>query len=202
MSLLHGAAFGALFVFTIGPTFFAILQSSLSRGFAAGAMTAAGISICDISYATMATLGLSSLIENDTFRWWLALVGGILLFVFGVISIIRKPQLKTISDDSEQGSLSKYFVKGVLINGVNPFVIIFWMGIVGMSSANWGYIGLDQYLFIAGMLVMILSSDLLKSFLANRLRVWITLKRITLINRIVGVALILFSFQLFYETIK
>lgn len=202
MSLLHGAAFGALFVFTIGPTFFAILQSSLSRGFAAGAMTAAGISICDISYATLAALGLSSLIENETFRWWLALVGGLLLFVFGILSIVRKPQLQTISDEGDAGSLGKYFVKGVLINGINPFVIIFWMGIVGMSSVNWGYVGLDQYLFIIGMLVMILSSDLLKSFLANRLRVWITLDRIKIINRVVGVALVLFSFQLFYETIK
>ena len=60
MSFLHGVAFGALFVLTIGPTFFAILQSSLSRGFTAGVMTALGISICDISYATLASLGLSS----------------------------------------------------------------------------------------------------------------------------------------------
>ncbi|MEQ9298135.1 MAG: LysE family transporter [Cyclobacteriaceae bacterium] len=202
MSLLHGVAFGALFVFTIGPTFFAILQSSLSRGFTAGVMTALGISICDISYATLASLGLSNLIENESFRWWLALIGGTLLFVFGIVSMVKKPQLSTISDEGEKGGLSKFFIKGVLINGINPFVVIFWMGIVGMSTVNWGYTGWDQHLFIIGMLGMILSTDILKSFLANRLRTWITMKRITIINRVVGAALVLFSLQLFYETIK
>ena len=201
MSLLHGVAFGALFVFTIGPTFFAILQSSLSRGFTAGVMTALGISICDISYATLASLGLSSLIENETFRWWLALIGGLLLFVFGIVSIVRKPQLSTISDEGAKGGLGKYFMKGVLINGINPFVVIFWMGIIGMSTVNWGYTGWDQHLFIIGMLIMILGTDITKSFLANRLRTWITMKRITIINKIVGAALILFSLQLFYETL-
>lgn len=202
MSFLHGMAFGALFVFTIGPTFFAILQSSLSRGFIAGAATAIGISICDISYATLASLGLSSLIENESFRWWLALIGGVLLFVFGIVSIFKKPELSTIADEGEKGGLGKFFLKGILINGINPFVIIFWMGIIGMTTVNWGYTGLDQQLFIIGMLVMILSTDMLKSFLANRLRIWITVQRIAIINKVVGVALIVFSLQLFYETVK
>lgn len=202
MSFLHGVAFGALFVFTIGPTFFAILQSSLSKGFVAGAATALGISVCDISYATLASMGLSQLVENESFRWWLALIGGVLLFVFGVISMVRKPEMATIADEGDKGGLGKYFLKGVLINGINPFVVIFWMGIIGMTTVNWGYSGWEQHLFIIGMLSMILSTDMLKSFLANRLRIWITMKRIALINKIVGAALVLFSFQLFYETIK
>lgn len=197
--ILHGALFGLLFVFTFGPTFFTILQSSLSRGFKAGAVTALGVSLCDIAYATIASLGLASLIENDTFSWWLAVIGGGLLFLFGVASLIKKPTFTPVDETLEKGNLWQYFVKGLIINGINPFVIVFWMSIIGLASVNWGYEGTDRNMFVVGMLVMIFSTDLIKSFLANRLRRLITPKRLLMLNRVIGVALIVFSGQLFYS---
>lgn len=202
MALLHGMAFGALFVFTFGPTFFTILQSSLNRGFLAGALVALGISLCDITYATLAVLGMSQLIDNVEFKWWLALGGGIVLFLLGVASFFKKPKIQNMNEASDKSGLYRFFIKGVLINGVNPFVIIFWMGMVGMTSVQWGYEGVDRNFFIAGMLTMILTTDLIKSFLANRLRKWITVKRIILLQKIIGIALVAFSMQLFWEVLK
>lgn len=200
--ILHGAGFGLLFVFTFGPTFFTILQSSLSRGFKAGVLTVLGISLCDISYATIASLGLSNLLESETFKWRLGLVGGIMLLVFGVVSLFKKAKVQAVDEHLESGNLWKYFLKGLVVNGINPFVIIFWMSIIGMSSVKWGYVGADQKLFIIGMLSTILLTDLIKCFLAHRLRSIITPQRISILNKVIGAALIIFSVQLFYETFK
>jgi threonine/homoserine/homoserine lactone efflux protein len=203
MAYFHGVGIGLLFVFTFGPTFFAILQSSIARGFKAGALTALGISLCDIVYSTIATQGLKGVEISENIKWWLAIVGGIALLILGLLSFFTKPKITPVDPQLRLDSpMYRYFVKGLIINGLNPFVIFFWMGMAGSASVNWGYSDFQTQIFVIGMLSSILTTDLLKSFLANRIRRWVTPARIAILNKVIGIALILFSLQLFYEVLK
>jgi threonine/homoserine/homoserine lactone efflux protein len=203
MAFIHGVGIGLLFVFTFGPTFFAILQSSIARGFKAGALTALGISLCDIVYSTIATQGLKGVEISEDIKWWLALIGGFALLALGLISFFAKPKITPVDPQlAIDGPMYQYFIKGLVINGLNPFVIFFWMGMAGTASVNWGYSDFQTQIFIIGMLSAILTTDFLKSFLANRIRRWVTPARIALLNKVVGIALIVFSLQLFYQVIK
>lgn len=203
MAYFHGVAIGLLFVFTFGPTFFAILHSSIAKGFKAGALTALGISFCDIVYSTIATQGLKGVEITDDIKWWLALVGGFALLILGLISFFTKPKIVPVDPQLDSDSpMYQYFVKGLVINGLNPFVIFFWMGMAGSASVNWGYSDFQTQIFVFGMLSSILTTDFIKSFLANRIRRWVTPSRIGILNKVIGIALILLSIQLFYEVLK
>jgi threonine/homoserine/homoserine lactone efflux protein len=86
----------------------------------------------------------------------------------------------------------------LVLNGFNPFIIIFWLGLVGVVAVNYEYDQSEQRYFFVGVLITIFISDVLKAFLANRLRTFVTPKRILIMNRAVAVILVLFGVNLIY----
>src|SRR5689334_16296992 len=90
MIVLNGIKLGIVLAFLIGPVFFAIIQTSVERGFTKGVLVSIGVSISDIFYVLICCLGLIQLIENDTFRQNMAYVGGSILILFGLYYAIIK----------------------------------------------------------------------------------------------------------------
>ena len=107
----------------------------------------------------------------------------------------RSPKLYK---ENPQGKVDKsyltYLLKGFVLNGLNPFILVFWMGIIGIVAVKYDYSFYQQIYFFAGVLTTILGMDVSKAFLANRLRSVITPKFILILNRSVGFILIIFCF--------
>lgn len=84
-------------------------------------------------------------------------------------------------------------LKGFVINGMTPMVLFFWVATVSFATVHFGYAsGQDFSLFFLGMLGTILSTDILKAFLADKVRRLITPRSMTIMNILIG--LILFGF--------
>ncbi|AHM59532.1 lysine exporter protein (lyse/ygga) [Flammeovirgaceae bacterium 311] len=192
----YGVIFGLGLTLMIGPVFFALIQTSIERGFRSGATMAVGIALSDAIYMVVASLGVAVLASSPIFQAWLGLVGGFILLAFGVANTRKK--LKQPSNTvaaSDSGNYIRQILKGFLLNGINPFVLLIWFG-VGVAVMNYNL--QQKILFFGGSLLTVLLTDFLKAFLANKLRRWLTPGFMNRMNKLVGVALIIFSIKLFY----
>lgn len=196
---LNGLLFGLIFIFSFGPGFFSLIQTSVQKGMTKAVFLAFGIFLSDVIYVSSSLLGVVSLLETEGVKMWIAICGTVVLISYGIYSWYKKPKIYPDNVDSGiDTSHIKYLLKGLLLNGLNPFILLFWVGIIGFVSVNHDYSFTDQAIFFGGVLTTILSMDLGKAFLANRLRTVITPKSILIMNRSVGIILILFGLRILF----
>ncbi|MEQ8473198.1 MAG: LysE family transporter [Marinoscillum sp.] len=194
-----GLLFGLIFIFSIGPAFFSLIQTSVQKGLKKSMLLALGISLSDILYVILAIMGVSSLLERPITKLWLGIVGTVILIVYGVYSWFKKPKVyKDEIENKKDLSYLKYVAKGFILNGFNPFIVVFWVSIIGLVATNYDFTYFQQIYFFAGVLTTILCTDITKAFIAHRLRSMVTPRKILILNRSVGVILILFGMQMIY----
>lgn len=197
--VFNGVKFGVVLAFLIGPVFFTIIQTSIERGFWKGALVALGVSVSDTLYVAICYLGLFQFLNDPKFRTNMAYVGGAILILFGLYHLLiksRKAHIVTVQTVSENRSF-KYFLKGFVINGVSPMVLIFWVATLSMATVEMGYSGgWELFIFFVALLVTVLATDLIKAYLADKLRSLITHRFLMIMNVGVGIFLIIFGIQL------
>jgi len=194
--LFEGVALGLIVSVTIGPAFFAIIQTGLSRGFMPGFFMALGISVSDITLIVICYLGASMIFDNPDNKLYIGLIGGVLLIIFGMVTFTRKPEIllrrsSKYKTPKKPGPLT-FFFKGYFINVLNPFLILFWLTAMGWVSSKAAEGELLNYAitFFAGAIGMIFLMDLLKSFIGGKIKRFLRPRYILWINRIVGILLV------------
>lgn len=195
----QGVLFGLLLALLIGPVFFALIQTSIEKGFPSGAGMAVGIAASDSMYVLIASFGVAIISESQNFQVVLGLFGGIIMLLFGFTSMFKKVKEQSPGTRSgESNDLMKQIVKGFLLNGINPFVLLFWIGVATMVNLTYQYTFNLQVGFFSGIILTVLLLDLIKAYAANKLRRLLTPQFLSWMNRIVGIVLILSSLRLFY----
>lgn len=199
--IFNGVELGIVLTFLVGPVFFAILQTSIERGFWRGVLVALGVSLSDILYVIICYFGLAQVMADSSLKVYLAYGGGILLISFGLYQLAVKS--RSLPADPERPMVVKrfyrYTIKGFLINGMTPMVLFFWIGAVSLATVDFGYSKNGEFaLFFASVLVTVLMTDILKAFLADKLRRLLTPKLLMIMNIILGVVLIFFGCRLMW----
>jgi len=199
-AILLGLGYGLGLAFLPGPAFFKLIQTSLEKGFKPAAFIAAGIAISDFIYVVLVYSGVSSIIENETFKFGLGAGGGVILIAFGLTSVFKKRthRPKTADLDIKRENVGMLF-KGLAINFMNPGALFFWLATVSAAHIN-SNIGWEHFGFFAAILISLLSTDLLKAILARRISFLLTERLMRRLNIIIGVALILFGAKMLVET--
>jgi threonine/homoserine/homoserine lactone efflux protein len=87
-------------------------------------------------------------------------------------------------------------LKGFFLNGINPFVLFFWISIVSKVSIDFQYSNNQALGFFVALVLTVFIADVLKSHFATKLREIVTARLMKIMNRVVGVALILFALKL------
>ncbi len=196
--LLKGLVFGVVLALLIGPVFFTLIQTSIERGFVKGIFVAIGVSLSDIFYITIVYMGLSKLLESNGTQVYLAYVGGIILVCFGVYYVFIKSRrnFKELVNIPANRNVLRYIIKGFVINGLSPFVLIFWIGAVGLASSEFGYTGNDIILFFIAVVATVFITDLIKVWLAGLFRNLMTPQVMRAMNVAIGLVLIFFGGRL------
>jgi len=191
-----GIAAGLVFSISFGPVFVAITETSLRRGFMAGAAVALGVAISDVIYVVVILMGLSNLLEDPRFESVFALVGGMLLLLIGISLLVKKGVMGARVDKKRRHVGS--FFKGFLINSLHPYVPIFWLGVVASVKSQLNLDKSSDVQFFAGVLTTMLVVDVLKSYMAEVLR-----KRVapyaTIVFRIIGGIFFVFGLKLLFD---
>lgn len=182
----------------IGPVFFMLLNTSIKKGFKPAAYLAAGVALSDIVFISVASFGSSRIETISGQDLLIGYAGGILLIIFGLVTIFKKARVSSealeLPDDSK--TLLIDTLKGFMMNTLNPFVLIFWLGVAGALHTGSITSKFDQVVFFSTVIVTVFSTDLLKAFLATRLKKLLTARLLLWLNRISGFGLIIFGIRL------
>lgn len=193
----NGFLFGLLLCILIGPVFFALLQNAIEKGFWAGFFMAIGIALSDAIYILVISLGVSSFLKDENFQKWMGGIGGLIMLVFGAYYLLKPVPRQRVIHLVHQTNGIRQVLKGFLLNAINPFVFLFWLGIISKVNLSYGYQDNDLILFFSVLIATVFICDLLKSHYAGKLRDLVTVRFMKIMNRVVGLALILFSIRLF-----
>ena len=196
-AFLHGLLFGLGFIIFLGPVFFYLLKNALEKGFWVGFFIALGIVIGDLVCVVICSLGAVPFFNNPDNQFWIGIIGSLILLGLG-IKFLVKPDTKTKSAESpipqkiSKRNYVSYFIQGFLINFVNPFVFVIWIGIIGYAETEYGY-GKDMLAFFIAALLGIFSTDLLKAYFAHKIKKFLTQRFMRNLSRVFGVILIVFG---------
>jgi threonine/homoserine/homoserine lactone efflux protein len=195
-AVLKGIAFGLVLAMLIGPVFFALIETSIEKGFFKGIFVAIGISLSDTLYIVVSYFGLTNLLAEQTLEKYLGYVGGVILIGFGIFSFFKSLKKKAMNLKLKSKSLKRYIFRGFIINGLNPMVLFFWIGAIGLATVEYQLKGNNILTFFATIILTVFLSDVLKAYLAHKLRVFVTRKLIRTMNIITGMAMIIFGIHL------
>jgi len=201
--LLEGIILGLTLAIMIGPAFFTLLQTSVHRGFRSGAILALGIFLSDLTLVYLSYLGAANILGDKENQLYFGIIGGVVLIGFGIYTFTRKvlpAEMDPETNDRIPGPLT-YLVKGYFLNIANPFLWLFWVGVVVAVSSNYGIRTSGMFIFFGGLLGTVLVTDLFKCFVAHHIKRFLTAKILTIINRVVGVFLVLFGLLLIVRVI-
>ena len=201
---LEGTALGfsLAFLFGFGPAFFALIQTGIYRGFIPAFLLAFGILLNDAAIISLTVLGSTEILSKIDNYEIIGIVGGIIIIVFGVVTYRRSGEFESNEDDLElsQPKYIVYITKGFLLNLVNPFVWIFWLGIVVGITARFSANATNVFIFFTGTLSIVFLTDIFKGFMAARLKRYLTDKFLIVINKIAGIALVGFGIFLIIKS--
>src|SRR5215217_8705723 len=97
-AVISGIGIGLILTFITGPVFFALIKTSIERGFHAGVYMALGVVCSDIVFVGAILFG-SQLFEVSAQTKTIAgIVGSTILFIVGVRYIIKKVKLNYSND--------------------------------------------------------------------------------------------------------
>ena len=187
--------------FGFGPAFFALVQTSIHRGFGPAALLAIGIFLNDVVMVVLCLMGAVQIVTAPSNYIWFGISSGVILIIFGLVTYNRKVSTPSESadDDMELPVQMKgprwftYIAKGFFMNIVNPFVWIFWVGVVVGISARMGGDETRLTTFFSGTLITVLLGDLLKAYGAYSIKRFFTTRMIGMLNKIAGIGLIIFA---------
>ncbi|MGZ3862828.1 MAG: LysE family translocator [Bacteroidia bacterium] len=205
-AIYEGLLLGLFLAFSIGPAFFALINTGISYGFRSGAALALGIFFSDLFFVLVTVslihYGMSDLLTDPKSQAFLGVIGGVVLIVYGAFHFFNN-NIK-VDDDNNQLEIVApkgyiLLIKGFFLNMFNPFVWIFWIATTTAISSKYEFHLYRIIIFFASALGMVISTDLLKTFVAGKIKSILNVKMMLRVRHISGALLIAFGLYLIYK---
>ena len=199
-AILLGLGAGIISSFLTGPVFFAMIKTSIEKGFMAGFSLALGVIISDVILIGLVLFGSQFLVYQDSFDKYIGVFGGIFLLAVGVYYLFS-----TVSINYENNTIMKiskrgYLIKGFLMCILTPSTLMFWIIVSGIISVKLNN-RLNEKLFCFFIVMATqLAIDSLKSYYSSKLRYHIKEDTLSKLNKVAGVIIIAFAIWLMYKT--
>jgi threonine/homoserine/homoserine lactone efflux protein len=190
---------GFFLAFMIGPVFFVLLETSVTKGFRAAVAFDFGVIIADVFFIGIAYFSSYQLLENLSNQPGLFVFGGMIITIYGIIIFLKKPKKNTTEASEIQFPKNNYlglFIKGFLLNFINIGVLVFWLGVIIITGPGLEN-DINRFLvFFGTMILAYFITDLFKILLAKQLKKKLTPNRILKVKKVLGLILIICGFVL------
>lgn len=197
-AVISGLLLGIFIAMSVGPTLFAVIQYSMHHSYKAGVAFILGVSLSDILYVTLANIATEWLTFLEEHQNTIGYIGAGLFIGIGLYGFIKKYKPRRPKRGEKlvitSATYFKIFLSGFLMNTINPAAIILWMGAAIKVS---DYQAPERIVFFGICLGIVLSADIAKVFLADRIRGWLTLRKIMYLNKISALCILAFGLILF-----
>ena len=197
--ILNAIPIGIGLAFMIGPVFFVLLETSATKGFRAALFFDLGVIIADIVFIYFAYYGSRTMLEKIQDDPRLFILGGGILFVYGLLTYYKRRKPIITDDDIvivEKYSYVSLLIKGFFLNFINIGVLAFWLGLVVVISPNLEMNDSRIFNYFTAIMVAYFLTDIIKILLAKQLKNKLTPNVIRKIKRGMGIALMIFGIVL------
>ncbi len=202
--ILQGILVGLTLAILLGPIFITITQASIEHGTKEGLSVCSGVWVSDILIIALTYLfvrRIAGVVESESFRLWMGIIGGLVLMSFGIGAYIKEMTFDTERKKLTIKSFSGFWLKGFLVNTINPFTFIFWIGIISSYIVTKKISDIDTMIFLGAIMVTIIITDASKVFAAKLLRQQLQDKHVNMFSKLAGVGLFVFGLFLIYRVV-
>ena len=201
--VLRAVPFGILLAFTIGPVFFVLLETSVTKGFKSALIFDLGVMFADMLFILVAFLSTNKLLDKIKDDPNFLIFGGALLVVYGFISFIKTSKsfrdiVKEYHKIDIQKKYGKLFLKGFLLNFINIGVLVGWVGFIvianSLTETQDGVL-----VFLSTILIVYFLVDLVKIAVSKKLKNKLTPRLIFKTKKIVALVILGFGVLLLVQ---
>jgi L-lysine exporter family protein LysE/ArgO len=189
-----GLVTGILFTLTFGTVFFSLIQTSIKRGVNKALFIAFGVVLSDAFFISASVLGTSFIAdEMHKYDWQIRVVGFVFLLILGIRSLIRKE----VDHTNDAAPIEKkdilYVMKGVMLNSINPMILISWMGVTTyVETVNQFTMGQVVLFFLVVLATMFFTMFMI-SYFAGKLKHVLSPENMHRLNTGSGIVFIIFA---------
>ena len=203
--VVKGIFVGAIASAPMGPVGVLIVQRTLKKGRWYGFVTGVGAAISDLVYAVITGVGMAmvlDLIERPSNLYWLKVIGGVMLFCFGVFCMLSNPTRgMRQSGINGKGTLLHNAGTGFLLTLSTPLIIFLFMAMM----ARLDFVVPERYWLQALAYLSIFGGALLwwlgLTAVIDKARERFQVSTILYFNRILGLIVIIASLVAIFTTI-
>lgn len=188
---------GFFLSFMIGPVFFILIETSITKGIKAALTFDLGVILADITFILIAYFSSFQLISKIKDDPALFIFGGGIMATYGIVSYVRLKKLNKAEIHVENSSFKKnyftLFAKGFLLNFINIGVLGFWLAIIITLGPEMDMIPKRLFIFFTYVILAYIITDIFKIILAKQLQSKLTPKNILKVKKISSILLIIFG---------
>ncbi len=193
-SFLSGVFLGFGVSVPFGPVNILILTYAL-KAFKNSIAVGLGAFSIDMLYLFLLQFGLLNFLDNVIFMRFLAIFGFCFLTYMAYLMLRKKKESLNLEHKEFKESLLKSYIKGIILNGSNPYVIGFWLSATGIVLSNQ-----HAYSTILGLVVAILFWIGALAFVVAKYSYLFSAKVIRIINIVSALIIEYFALSLLYKT--
>jgi len=199
-AILLGMGAGIISSFLTGPVFFAMIKTSIEKGFKAGISLAIGVIISDIVLISIVVFGSQFFEYKESFDKYVGVIGGLFLFVVGIYYLFATVAIHYENNTLQKVSKRGYLIKGFLMCILTPSTLMFWIIVSSIISVKLNN-KLDEKLFCFFIAMSTqLTIDGLKSYYSSKLRYRIKENSLKTLNKVAGIIIIIFAIWMIVKT--
>jgi len=186
---------GVLLSFMVGPVFFVLIETSVTKGFRAAIAFDFGVFFADICFIILAYFSSYQFIEKIKDEPLIFIIGGSIMILYGIISYIKlkNSNYKNILSNLQKKNYFTLFVKGFLINFINIGVLGFWFMIFIVIGPAMNMNHSRIFTFFSVILSAYFVVDVVKILVAKKLKSKLTAYNVGKIKKITSIFLIIFG---------
>ena len=201
--IIRAVPFGVILAFPIGPVFFVLLETSVTKGFKSALIFDLGVMFADIVFIIVAFFSTNKLLDKIKDDPNFLVFGGVLLVVYGFISFIKTSKsfrdiVKEYHRIDIQKKYGKLFLKGFLLNFINIGVLLGWVAFIvlanSLTDTKEGVI-----VFLSTILIVYFLIDLVKIVVSKKLKNKLTPRIIFKTKKIIALVILGFGVLLLVQ---
>ena len=203
-ALLTGITMGLYLAISVGPILFTVIKHRLNSGIKGGFSFVAGIWLSDLLFVLLSNV-FTVFTTNfaDAYIRQIGYGGGLLLIGLGTYYMFFKNAAIVPIDEHGSASISniamaKLFGAGFLINTLNPILFFEWLTAATVFAKT--YSVSNRIVLFAACLSINIFSDVMKIFLAGKIKEKLKQRHLIIINRGTGAVLFSCGVFLLYQT--
>jgi threonine/homoserine/homoserine lactone efflux protein len=189
-------AFGIGFVsaLPVGPSALEIVRRGVCYGFWAAFLVALGAVTTDVIYSSLALFGVSRLVINSHVAQDISgSIAAVVIAAIGAYTIYKAIKDQDLPVEKSQKKELPSYLAGLAISIFNPFVLIYWTGLVSLVYQS-SYVGGNQQkaeIFMVALILGIITWTIILSYLSSLGKIKLSQKFRRNINLAIGIILVL-----------